>query len=104
MKMQKGKRLVGKKTVAAFTNAFETSHRKIRVISTLFVYHPATVVAEELGTIGGVAARTAIWKTIAIITSFYNFYTGSLDFFDIFAYTKINIKYNLDVGRLPCFW
>ena len=69
MKMQKGKRFVGKKAVAAFTKALETRYREIRVISPLFGYHPATVVAEELGTIGGVAARTAITKTIAIITS-----------------------------------
>jgi len=58
--MKKGKRLVGNKTVGAFTNALEARDRKIRVISPLFVYHTAMVVAEEPGTIGGVAERTAI--------------------------------------------
>jgi hypothetical protein len=60
MKMEKGKRFVGKAAVSALPNALEARHKEIRVISTLFVYYTATVVAEKLGTIGGVAARTAI--------------------------------------------
>lgn len=60
MKMEKGKRFVGHKAVAAFTNALEARHRDIRVISPLFVYHLTTVVADELGKIGGAANRTAI--------------------------------------------
>lgn len=60
MKMKKGKRFVGKTAGSALPSALEARDREIRVISPLFVYHLPMVVAEELGTIGGVAARTAI--------------------------------------------
>ncbi len=60
MKMEEGKCFVGNTVGGDLTNALEARNREIRVISPLFVYHPAMVVAEELGTIGGVATRTAI--------------------------------------------
>ncbi len=60
MRMKKGKRFVGDKAVAALSVAFEARDREIRVTSPLFVYNLAMVVAEEPGTIGGAAYRTAI--------------------------------------------
>ena len=60
MKMKERKRFVGNKTQGPISTALEALHRKIRIISTLFVYHLPTVVAEEPGTSRGAAYRTAI--------------------------------------------
>jgi hypothetical protein len=65
MKQRKGG--VGDKTTPTLATATKTGNRKIRIVSTVFIYYLTSVIAQELSTIGSAATGAVITFVMTIL-------------------------------------